>query len=190
MPDTGINESKSTPGAHAAALKKLSMPYEKNGLCPFNGDHWPVRWPDVSVTKTTFPSLDEDQRMDLILYFWNHEASTTPEKKQPKYAFYLETFRPYFGQEPKNIKKIVMNSPQYLQHKLLAEERNRQPPPPEMSLVTPNLIDAFAELDRPSQEAEASAAGAAIPSIPAPPVPPPPQSPGEPPVIALTARGN
>ena len=105
-----------------------------------------------------FSLLDESQKRELMLYFYERESARTELNPEPPYTFSLDTFRGYFGRKPADIRNTVLHSDEY---KAYAEERRRPPPPPEMPRVD-------AEPDRPSQEAEASAAGAAIPSIPAP----------------------
>ena len=99
-----------------------------------------------------FSLLDEFQKRDLILYFYERESARTEQNPQPPYTFSLVKFRGFFGLKPADISNTVLHSDEY---KAYAEERRRPPPPPEMPRV-----DECAELDRPSQVYEASAAGA------------------------------
>ena len=110
-----------------------------------------------------FSLLDEFQKRDLILYFYERDLARTEQNPQPPYTFSLERFRGYFGRSPAEIRNTVLHSDEC---KAYAEERSRPPAPPEMPRV-----DKRAELDRSSQVDEASAAGtfdrAAILSSPA-----------------------
>ena len=91
------------------------------------------------MSKHTFSSLGEDQKRDLMLYFYERNSKKTDVRLQPKYEFCLEEFRGYFGFDPKSIRRGVMRSEEYL---AFHEERSRPPPPPEMSLLTRALIAA------------------------------------------------
>ena len=91
------------------------------------------------MSKHTFSSLGEDQKRDLMLYFYERNSKKTDVRLQPKYEFCLEEFRGYFGFDPKSIRRGVMRSEEYY---AFHEERSRPPPPPEMSLLTRALIAA------------------------------------------------
>ena len=106
------------------------MPYEQNGDCPFQGLHWPKRWPpslNIKVTAKMFNTLEELQRHDLILYFYDRESVRTKQKPQPPYKFLLEDFRGYFGKDPGFIRAIVLQQNEYKAYafSLLDENQKR-----------------------------------------------------------------
>ena len=124
------------------------MPLQRDGPCPFKGFHWPEWWGDgIEVNKKTFHLLEEDQRKDLIEYFYLHQ-NTKSQKIiiPPAYKFTLNALRDYFGQHPNVIRIMVLSSDEY---KAYAEERSLPPPPPEMSLLTRDLIARCRTLDPP-----------------------------------------
>jgi hypothetical protein len=79
-----------------------------------------------------FP-LGEYQKLDLITFYFRRESAKTTKNSRPKFIFSPAKFRDYFGQNPENIRKYVLNSDEYKAYKA-AMERNRPPSPPEMSL--------------------------------------------------------
>ena len=116
------------------------MPFPQTGKCPFEGSHWPSKWPiETKVTPKKFSSLGEDQKRDLMLYFYARESKKTDEIIRPKYEFCTENLRNYFGFHPKSIRRTVMESKEY---DAFRKVRSRPPPPPEMSLLTRALIAA------------------------------------------------
>ena len=114
------------------------MPFDKNGPCPFHGDHWPSTWPDkTSITPKTFSSLSDRQRLDFIEYYYERESKKIKASSQPEYRFPLEKLKAYFGQHKTRYGQVVLGSAEY---KAYAKERSRPLPPPEMSLLTRVLI--------------------------------------------------
>jgi hypothetical protein len=115
---------------------------------PFGGDHWPEKWPEINLTKETFSSsLTHNQKEDLIQCFYEQEAKITKAHPNPPYRMRgqyctLGQLRDYFGKESRLIKVAVRNSTEYKAY----AARSRPPPPPEMSLVAPNLIDTAAAI--------------------------------------------
>jgi len=113
---------------------------------PFGGDHWPEKWPEINLTKETFSSsLTHNQKEDLIQCFYEQEAKITKAHPNPPYRMRgrcctLGQLRDYFGKDPRVIKEAVRNSTEYKAY----AARSRPTPPPEMSLVAPNLIDTAA----------------------------------------------
>jgi len=105
------------------------MPFEQDEECPFKGLYWPEKWPlQKRVTAIKFSLLDEFQKRDLILYFYERESARTVQKPQPPYKFPLEKFRGYFGRKPFNIKDAVLHSDEYKAHafSLLDEVQQRE----------------------------------------------------------------
>ena len=132
------------------------MPFDKNGPCPFHGDHWPPTWPDkTSITPKTFSSLSDRQRLDFIEYYYERESKKRKASSQPECRFPLEKLKAYFGQHKTRYGQVVLGSAEY---KAYAKERSRPPPPPEMSLLTRVLIAFCCTLaPPPPQTAEARA---------------------------------
>ena len=132
--------------------------FQKTLAWPFGGDHWPQHWPEINLNEQTFSSrLDNHQKEDLIECMYNQAAAQTEKHRKPAYQMRGQTctlmqLRGYFGKSEKCIKNAVRSSKEYEEY---AKKRSRPPQPPEMSLV-----DKCTELDRPSQEDEASAADA------------------------------
>ena len=79
-----------------------------------------------------------------MIYFYAQESAKTPEKPKPSYIFPLEKLGSYFGKNPDNIRKAVLNSDEY---KAYAAEHSQPPPPPEMSLLTKTLVTLCPRLD-------------------------------------------
>ena len=69
-----------------------------------------------------FSLLDEFQKRDLILYFYERESARTEQNPQPPYTFSLVKFRGLFGSKPADISNTVLHSDEY---KAYAEERRR-----------------------------------------------------------------
>ena len=69
-----------------------------------------------------FSLLDEFQKRDLILYFYERESARTEQNPQPPYTFSLVKFRGFFGLKPADISNTVLHSDEY---KAYAEERRR-----------------------------------------------------------------
>ena len=136
----------------------MSLKFRKTLSWPFGGDHWPQHWPEINLNEQTFSSrLDNHQKEDLIECMYNQAAAKTDKHRKPAYQMRGQTctlmqLRGYFGKSEKCIKNAVHSSKEYEEY---AKQRSRPPLPPEMSLV-----DKCTELDRPSQEDEASAADA------------------------------
>ena len=100
----------------------------------------------IKVTAKKFSLLGEYQKHDLILYFYERESAKTAVNLQPAYRFRLNEFHDYFHKHPDEIRRAVLDSDEY---KAYAEERSLPPPPPEMSLLTRDLIARCRTLDPP-----------------------------------------
>ena len=60
-----------------------------------------------------FSLLDESQKRELMLYFYERESARTELNPEPPYTFSLDTFRGYFGRMPADISNTVLHSDEY-----------------------------------------------------------------------------
>jgi hypothetical protein len=129
------------------------MPFEKTGVCPFKGSHWPTKWVQKSITKKSFSLiLQVEQKMDLIEYFYAQESAKKSANSKPHFRFSLTDLRDYFGADTCNLKKAVKFSKEYNEYVAERQRPPPPPPPPEMDTVTAVRIAEYLDAAAPEEE--------------------------------------
>jgi len=127
------------------------MPHERTGPCPFPGGHWPSEWKET-ITPKKFSSLHRDQKIDLIVYFYEHDSAKNTVHSRPVYKFPLLRLRDYFGKDQQSLKRTVMQSQEYKDYVDAHQRSQAPPPPPEMSLLTAARIAACLAMEPPEED--------------------------------------